>query len=1093
MATKQTTIGSLRVQLGLDSAELDKDLKAAQGKLDGFAKKMSTAGLALGAALTGAAVAMGAAVKGSLDQADEMVKTAAKVGLTVEELSKLKHAADLSGVSLDGLSGGLRKLSQNLVATAEGGSNEAAKAFQRLGISVTDSNGQVRDASSVMDQVAARFAAMPDGVQKTADAVAIFGRSGADLIPMLNGGADGLAAMKAEAEALGIVIDEDTARSAEQFNDNLSRLKKVGEGMTNQLAASLAPALANVSEMLVGAAQNTQLMDSAARALGFGFKVIVSGAVVAGGVVKYLVDAFGGLARIFMQIYRRDFSGALETYKKMWADAWDTTKGTAQAVAQVWTGAGVEAAQAAKLAVENGVKPAAVAAVNTVKRAADDSADAVDELQQRLDRVRDRLLTPQERRAEQIREDVRTVQEGFRRGKIDAEGMHELIGRMAGDLKGVSLPIVGELQTLASPPVLDGMEDIRLAADAMAAAFESVAWSVSGLVDALKNGDWAGAARGLTAVVDNLKTAWASGDRSQRYSAVGGLFSGAGAAVGGNGGVALNAIGSGFSAAGAAASMSGLGALGGAIAGLAGPIGIAMGAISLFSGMSARKAAKKAEAERQALEAYTRRMEILAQKRELELRVMELQGNAAGALAQRRADELAAMDAETRALQAQIFALEDKAELEAKRASFDAAFLTQAEAMQETMEAVAGELARLGYAGISTRDQFKALVLGLDHTTEAGEATYRALMDVAPKFLEVADYLDQVRAAAEGEVEGARQALIAAYERESGALKAVIDKFKGFSDALRRFRDGLMTGSAANLLPATEYRVTRERFMDARARAAAGDEQAIEDLPGYAQDFLAAAKAIAPDAAAYARDLAQVRNSVQAAERIAESEADLARAQLSALEAQVGQLVDLNAGVMSVAEAIAHLAATEAQAAADIAAAVAQATTALSIPPAPADTKPKIWTPEGYANANPDVAAWAQGIIGTKGYDGQVITSVDQALAYHWRHHGSTEGRGFATGGSFTVGGWGGPDSQFMPLWLTPGEMVDVRRPGQSWTDGAASELSEIRVAVEHLVVKSGSTLRRVERLMDGWDQNGLFVRGDDIEAPVRVFTVANE
>lgn len=1069
MAAKNSTIGALRVELGLGTAQFDKGLKDAGAKLGGFGKLAAGAGVAVGLAMAGAAVSMGMATRQALNTADEMVKTAAKVGVAVGELSRLKHAADLSGVSMDGLSTGLRKLSQNMAATAEGAGGQAGRAFQKLGISVTDAGGQLRDASSVLDDVAARFGAMPDGVNKTATAIALFGRSGTDLIPMLNGGAEGLAAMKAEADALGIVIDEQTGRAAERFNDNLTRLGKVQEGIATQLAARLAPALASVSDMLVKTATDGRLMDQVGKVLDVTLRGLVTSAIVLGSALKVAWNSIAGTAQAFWLASQGKFAEAWASFNSHARNSGDTVRGAFDMIKGLWQDAAAAAPPAAQRVVQDGFVPIATGARDTakaVREAADATKAALDELARDLDRVRDRTLSPQERRAKQIREDVRIVQDAFAKGLVDAAEMHALIEKMGDGLKLVSAPIIDDLKKLGDVQLDAPLDSLRNRAEEISEAFAQVAWSVDGIAYALKHNDWAGAARGLMDVIGQIGAAY----RSNGIVGAGSVaLQAAGQATGGVTGSTLSGAGSGMA----------LGAT------LGGPVGAVIGAI--IGGVMGNRAgtkAKKEEAQRQALEAYNKQMEILAQRRALELRIMELQGDAAGALAARRADELAAMDAESRALQAQIFALEDKAELEAKRAAFDAAFRSEAEAMAGVMGEVAGELARLGYTGVATRDQFKALVLGLDQTTDAGAATYRALLDVAPKFLQVADYLDQVRASAEGQVEAARQTLIAAYERESGALKGVIDRFRAFAATLRQFRDSLMAGPAAQLSPMAQYRVAQAQFTGARSRALAGDEAALSALPAYAEAFLDSARAIAPDAASYARDLAAVRNAVQAAEKLADSGADTALAQLAAMEAQVSQLVQLNAGMMSVAEAIAALANAQNNAAAQIAAAMAQAVAVSQIPAAPpASTPPKVWTAEGYMAANPDVAAWAPTAIGQKGYDGVLITSIDQALAYHWRHAGAAAGRPFANGGSFEVGGFGGTDSQFMPLMLTPGEMVDVRRPGalRGGDETLAREVESLKDAMRRVALNTQDMDRRLAR----FDQNGLFVRGPDPLAPV--------
>ncbi len=243
-------IGSLRVHLGLDSAQFQSGLKRANGGMRRFGRMAKQGLIAVGAAAISAVGAMTVGVKKTLNFADEMAKSAQKIGIPVEELSKLKHAADLSGVSMSGLQTGIRRLSQNMNDAANG-VGEGREAFEELGITVTNADGQLKSASQILAEMADKFAAMPDGAKKTALAMDLMGRSGADMIPMLNGGTDALKGMFAEAEALGIVITEDLGRNAEQFNDNMDRLGKVFQGLTVQLSAHLAPHLVAFTDWLV--------------------------------------------------------------------------------------------------------------------------------------------------------------------------------------------------------------------------------------------------------------------------------------------------------------------------------------------------------------------------------------------------------------------------------------------------------------------------------------------------------------------------------------------------------------------------------------------------------------------------------------------------------------------------------------------------------------------------------------------------------------------------------------------------------------------------------------------------------------------------
>jgi hypothetical protein len=127
--------------------------------------------------------------------------------------------------------------------------DEGSDGFKRLGLDPK----QFTSTEQALKAVADRFAATADGAGKTAVAMDLFGRSGAQLIPLLNQGSAGLREMGDEARRFGIVISSDAAKAAEVFNDNLTRLGAAARGVGVSLANELLPTLtAYTEEMLDG-------------------------------------------------------------------------------------------------------------------------------------------------------------------------------------------------------------------------------------------------------------------------------------------------------------------------------------------------------------------------------------------------------------------------------------------------------------------------------------------------------------------------------------------------------------------------------------------------------------------------------------------------------------------------------------------------------------------------------------------------------------------------------------------------------------------------------------------------------------------------
>jgi lambda family phage tail tape measure protein len=154
--------------------------------------------------------------KSILDAGDELNKLAQKTGIGVQALSGFKDAAALADVPVENLGVGLKKLAVNIVEASTGGA-QAQAAFKAVGISVKDAGGQVKPTEVVFKELADRFQKMPDGAAKAALAVKLFGKSGSDLIPLLNSGSDALS-------EFGQALDGDFAARAEAFNDTLTRI-----------------------------------------------------------------------------------------------------------------------------------------------------------------------------------------------------------------------------------------------------------------------------------------------------------------------------------------------------------------------------------------------------------------------------------------------------------------------------------------------------------------------------------------------------------------------------------------------------------------------------------------------------------------------------------------------------------------------------------------------------------------------------------------------------------------------------------------------------------------------------------------------------
>ena len=195
-------------------------------------------------------VGLAAMAKGAIDAADNMNDLSQKTGVSVERLSQFDQAAKMSGTTLEAVGGAMVKLGRNL---AESDTGPAAQALKQLGISATDANGKLKTTDQVVLDVADRFAKMPDGAQKSALAIQLFGKSGADMIPLLNGG-------RKAVESLSVTMTDKFAKGADEVNDKMVSLQTKLVELSVKLGTALMPVLMQVTDALVGMADSFAAM-----------------------------------------------------------------------------------------------------------------------------------------------------------------------------------------------------------------------------------------------------------------------------------------------------------------------------------------------------------------------------------------------------------------------------------------------------------------------------------------------------------------------------------------------------------------------------------------------------------------------------------------------------------------------------------------------------------------------------------------------------------------------------------------------------------------------------------------------------------------
>lgn len=245
------TVAELLVKVGADVTNFTEGMKKTQkgmasagGALTKMGKGMTGAGKTLTKFVTGPVAAAGAGlfaiVQKTANVGDEFQKMALRTGISTEALSELKHAAELSGTSIDTIEKGVKKMQKTLF-DAEEGMKTAVDGLDAIGLSSENLKGLAPEQQ--FEKLTSALAAVEDPSRRAALAQQLFGKAGTEMLPMLAQGEDGMAAMRQEARDLGIVFDQEAADSAAQFNDDMLRLQKSFGGVFQELGANLLPIL----------------------------------------------------------------------------------------------------------------------------------------------------------------------------------------------------------------------------------------------------------------------------------------------------------------------------------------------------------------------------------------------------------------------------------------------------------------------------------------------------------------------------------------------------------------------------------------------------------------------------------------------------------------------------------------------------------------------------------------------------------------------------------------------------------------------------------------------------------------------------------
>ena len=279
------------IEDGVDGAagemtELDSASEDTGHSLEGLKVTAEAVGAAMAAAFA-AAVSAAKEVAGALidctvsagDYVDELNTMSMKTGITTERLQEMNYVSGLIDVSVDTMTGSMTKLEKSMssankenekyhekmaaldeqlkagkithdewVESAEEIEASTVTAYDRLGISITDTNGKLRDSEEVFWEVVDALGNMEDGTERDLLAMEVLGKSAKELNPLIEAGSEKFNELAQEAHETGYVMSEDTMQGFQEFDDQMERLNKGADAAKNALGMVLLPTLDELAE-----------------------------------------------------------------------------------------------------------------------------------------------------------------------------------------------------------------------------------------------------------------------------------------------------------------------------------------------------------------------------------------------------------------------------------------------------------------------------------------------------------------------------------------------------------------------------------------------------------------------------------------------------------------------------------------------------------------------------------------------------------------------------------------------------------------------------------------------------------------------------
>lgn len=239
-------------------------IKAAGEDMKAIGGKISDAGRAFAPVSAGAAAVvggLGALGYKAVTAADELNTLSKQTGISTDDLQKMQYASNLVDVSLEDITGSLRKMKNNMDST----SSTTQAAWDRIGVSTRNADGSMRDATEVFYEAIEGLSQIENETERDQVAMDLFGKSADNLAGIIDDGGAAFQEYGRQAEDMGLILSGETLNSLNSINDTLDQTKAtVGASLLElgaTIAESLQPALDTIAKVISDVAKKLGEMD----------------------------------------------------------------------------------------------------------------------------------------------------------------------------------------------------------------------------------------------------------------------------------------------------------------------------------------------------------------------------------------------------------------------------------------------------------------------------------------------------------------------------------------------------------------------------------------------------------------------------------------------------------------------------------------------------------------------------------------------------------------------------------------------------------------------------------------------------------------